>query len=89
MQSIYLWEGRLEKQQEWMLLIKTVTASVSALELRLIELCVGHVGVLQAGTAQCRAREVGANQVRVAQVRHMHRRAREVGTGQVRAHAES
>jgi periplasmic divalent cation tolerance protein len=37
-QSVYLWEGRQEKQQEWMLLIKTVAASISALELRLIEL---------------------------------------------------
>lgn len=37
-QSVYLWEGRQERQQEWMLLIKTVAGMTSALEVRLIEL---------------------------------------------------
>ncbi len=38
LQSVYIWQGRLEQQQEWLLLIKTVAGKSRALELRLLEL---------------------------------------------------
>jgi periplasmic divalent cation tolerance protein len=37
-QSVYAWEGRLEQQQEWLLVIKTVADMAEALERRVLEL---------------------------------------------------
>jgi periplasmic divalent cation tolerance protein len=36
--SVYLWEGRQEDQQEWLLLIKTVADRAPELERRLLQL---------------------------------------------------